>query len=586
MKRQTLMSRLFVGTMLVLCGILGILQYRWIDEASRAERERLRGSLQSSLNRLSLGFNSELTAACVSLLPRHLPPDAELTDEETAAQYRQWKESSQHGQLFRNVALVKVHNDKLSLRLLNHESFEFEPAEWPAAWSGVKEHMEARLAGEPRPLRGPEDGPLIEVPRQFGGRPPGLGGPPRPNSPLPVRRNPSWMIVEVNTEYVRDTMIPELLQRHLGKDSLQNYQVEVLTRGAPHEVIYQTLPTPSGHIGETADAKVSLFEVQYEQLFRGREGRGGFGGQRFRAPSTEFGRWLLSVRHRAGSLDAVVQQARFRNLGVTAAILLLMLATLAALVRYTRRAQKLAELQMNFVTGVSHELRTPLTVIRTAAFNLRGRLSQNPAQVEKYGALIQQESERLTEMVEQILGFARTEAGQVIRAKEPISIEAIIDESLDMSRSAIEHGGCAVEKHIEPDLPPVNGDPIAIRQVLQNLLTNAAKYGSEGGKWIGVTAAKVGNDSAPAVEIRVADRGPGIPATEQASIFDPFFRGQRAVQDQIHGTGLGLNLVKKIVDAHGGRITVKSEPGHGAEFTVWFPAAAHERQDEFANTTR
>jgi len=86
------------------------------------------------------------------------------------------------------------------------------------------------------------------------------------------------------------------------------------------------------------------------------------------------------------------------------------------------------------------------------------------------------------------------------------------------------------------------------------------------------------------VEIRIADRGPGIPADEQEHIFDPFFRGQRAVQDQVHGSGLGLYLVKKIVEAHGGTIQVKSEPMNGAEFTIRIPAAPPEMQDEFAHS--
>jgi signal transduction histidine kinase len=87
-----------------------------------------------------------------------------------------------------------------------------------------------------------------------------------------------------------------------------------------------------------------------------------------------------------------------------------------------------------------------------------------------------------------------------------------------------------------------------------------------------------------AVEIRVADRGPGIPAGEMGHIFDPFYRGKMAVDDQIHGTGLGLSLAKRIVDAHGGSITVKSEPGMGTEFTMRIPAAPAERIDEFAES--
>src|SRR5205823_11721439 len=105
------------------------------------------------------------------------------------------------------------------------------------------------------------------------------------------------------------------------------------------------------------------------------------------------------------------------------------------------------------------------------------------------------------------------------------------------------------------------------------LFGNAVKYGMDGSNWIGISASAVVDGKDPAVEVRVADRGPGIPFDEQDHIFDPFFRGRRAVQDQVHGTGLGLNLVKKIVEAHGGTIRVKSEPMRGTEFVMRIPAA-------------
>jgi signal transduction histidine kinase len=302
----------------------------------------------------------------------------------------------------------------------------------------------------------------------------------------------------------------------------------------------------------------------------------------------------MFVRHRAGSLEAVVAQSRLRNLAVTGGVLLLILATGAALIRYTRRAQQLADLQMDFVTGVSHELRTPLTVIHTAAYNLQGKLANNPAQVERYGALIQRESGRLGELLEQVLQFASASSGRAIREREPLSVAAIIDETLDLSRAVIEDAHCVVEKKVDPGLPPVIGDARALRQVIENLIGNAAKYGAygslpgsahgsahgsangppRGNNWIGIFASKTTGNSPAAVEIRVADRGPGIPADEQEHIFEPFFRGARAVQDQIHGTGLGLSLVKKIVEAHGGSIQVKSEPMKGAEFIVRLPAAS------------
>ena len=113
---------------------------------------------------------------------------------------------------------------------------------------------------------------------------------------------------------------------------------------------------------------------------------------------------------------------------------------------------------------------------------------------------------------------------------------------------------------------------MALKQALQNLLHNAVKYGAGESRWVGVSASGTGSESAPVVEIRVADRGPGIPSDEQAHIFEPFFRGRSALQNQIHGTGLGLNLAKKIIEAHGGSISVKSVVMKGSEFIVRLPA--------------
>ena len=240
---------------------------------------------------------------------------------------------------------------------------------------------------------------------------------------------------------------------------------------------------------------------------------------------------------------------------------------------------------MNFVAGVSHELRTPITVIRTAAFNLRGRLATKPEQVERYGKLIQDESAKLTALVDQVLRFASGRAGHLIQERKPVAVDAMIDTGLRSSRSRLASSDLIVEKRLDPDLPLILADELAMNHVLQNLFDNAVKYGTEGSNWIGVFASAVSGEDGPAVEVRVADHGPGIPLEEQEHIFDPFFRGRRAVRDQIHGTGLGLNLVKKIVEAHGGTIRVESEPMKGTAFIVRIPAASPELQDEFAHST-
>jgi signal transduction histidine kinase len=175
------------------------------------------------------------------------------------------------------------------------------------------------------------------------------------------------------------------------------------------------------------------------------------------------------------------------------------------------------------------------------------------------------------------------QAGRVIQKPEAMSIHAVIDESLKSSGPAIEDARCVVEKSVDAALPVVLGDPTALKHALRNLLANAAKYGAEGGSWIGISATTVDGDGRQEIEIRVSDRGPGIPGEEQGRIFEPFFRGKRALQEQVHGTGLGLSLVKKIVEAHGGSIAVYSQPAKGAEFVIRIPAAPPEYQHELTH---
>ena len=129
-----------------------------------------------------------------------------------------------------------------------------------------------------------------------------------------------------------------------------------------------------------------------------------------------------------------------------------------------------------------------------------------------------------------------------------------------------------VKVSVPTDVPPVHGDAGALRRALTNLLGNAAKYGRDG-QWVGVTVEHRGGRT-PEVAITVADRGVGIDATDLPHIFEAFYRGQYAKERQIHGNGLGLSLVKRIVDAHGGTVTVKSAPGEGAAFTLHLPVAA------------
>jgi signal transduction histidine kinase len=147
----------------------------------------------------------------------------------------------------------------------------------------------------------------------------------------------------------------------------------------------------------------------------------------------------------------------------------------------------------------------------------------------------------------------------------------MLHDVVESSRALIDEAAISVQFAIAEHLPPVLGDEAALRRVFQNLISNAIKYGRSGG-WIGIRAGQVGHE----VQITVADRGIGIQPSEQPRIFEPFYRTADVVTAQIHGAGLGLSLVKRNVEAHGGRIAVASTPGSGSEFTVTLPAAREE----------
>jgi signal transduction histidine kinase len=296
----------------------------------------------------------------------------------------------------------------------------------------------------------------------------------------------------------------------------------------------------------------------------------GTAAARFTAASTT-AHWRLLVKHPSGSLEAAVNAVRRRNLIISSSILSVLGASVALLVLSTRRAQELAQQQMEFVAAVSHELRTPLAVIRSAAENLADGVVKDDEQIRKYGDLVRNEGRRLTEMVEQILEFAGIESGQRAFVLRPVALPPMLRDIVHSSDALVRAAGIEVEYEIDDALPPALGDESALRRVFENLIANAIKYGQSGG-WIGVAATRAGRE----VHVRIADRGIGISSAEQSRIFEPFYRAPDVIAARIQGAGLGLSLVRRIVEAHGGRISVRSDPGKGSEFTVILPAATEE----------
>jgi signal transduction histidine kinase len=330
-----------------------------------------------------------------------------------------------------------------------------------------------------------------------------------------------------------------------------------LPNGAPLSIIVQQ----NGRSGVAATVT--------DQLMTDRLMAGGGAGTTatMRPAAAPAPHWRLLVKHPSGSLEHAVNSVRRRNLAISTGILGILGLSVGFLVVSTRRAQDLARQQLEFVATVSHELRTPLAVIRSAADNLADGVVGDEARVRQYGELVRREGVRLTELVEQILEFAGLQSGQRAVARHPVTVDAVLREAAAGAQSAAEAAGVHIELAIAERLPAVGGDEAALRRVFLNLIGNAVKYGADAG-WVGVRASANGS----VLEVAVTDRGIGIAPAEQAKIFEPFYRTPDVVAAQIQGAGLGLSLVKRIVEAHGGRIAVTSAPGQGSTFTVMLPA--------------
>ncbi len=608
--RSRVPRSLLFGTiaLAVLLLVLATLQYRWLGQISEADEARLRAGARSRAEQLARDFDREVTRAFLWL---HV--DAGSVRSHDWAGYAdrraRWARLTAHAGLVKDVWLVDAAGE--APQRFDPATSSFQPAPWPDSLVSLRErvHDIALAFSSPPHLAAPHASPrpgpsgASRIAKSFH-RPSDLFDDQIPAFVAPIpsfeptapgrvgmsfSRLAGFTIVTFDLDYVRRRFLPALVERHFGADEDSDYAVVVSRRSDPQAVLFRSAPPVPGAASE-GDATATLLGVRLEdaaeedpaafplpspapspRVSGRRVEPHHFGWLRRAGPGEpDAGHWRVVVTYRAGSVDQVVAAARRRNLGIGAGILALLTVSVVLIVVSSQRARRLADRQLEFVAGVSHELRTPVAVICSAGENLADGLVKEPAMVQQYGRVVRDEGRRLVEMVEQVLDFAGSYSGRRAYRFEELGISELVSECLE----AVSRGerGLQVEANVEPGLPPVRADRGALRRAVQNLLQNAVKYGGEGG-WIGVRVACGPPGERTEVWITVQDHGLGIPPSEVPRLFEPFFRGEEAQNRQIRGSGLGLSLVKRIVEAHGGRVGVESAPGRGSAFTIALPAS-------------
>ncbi len=596
-------SSLVVVALAAVLILLAVLQYRGSREVSEATGARMKATLQTNMMRFRLDLHRELGTIGAAFQEDAATPRDRLA--RYAQQYASWRRTAPHPGLVANVFLLQDAATKQARFLrLDPTRQRFEPAPWPAEFARLQERLavsstdllamaarfhppeEDRRRGAAPERRNPPGPPwmmdeqlasLVHAVMLHEGR------------DATVASGLDWLIIELDRANLAERTLPDLTERHFaGPDGLE-YQVAVVSP-EDNRVVYTSDPD-FGTQGENAtDAAFEIFGAPVGRgsvfVVRQQAGQqtvvtGPRRAEGLHLPRIEPLRyagedkdWVLVVKHRKGSLDAVVAGMRRRSLAISFGVLLVLAATMALIIVASQRAHRLAKLQMDFVTNVSHELRTPLAVISSAADNLADGVVDNPDQLTRYGKVIKKQAAQLARLVEQILLFAAIRKDRLNYTMRPLAVDDVVATALNDAAEVIHGAGFQVQQSLEPGLPPVLGDTAAISQCLQNLITNAVKYGGAD-RWIGVRAGR-GEDEGHGTEVHISveDHGDGISSAELQRIFEPFYRSPAATAAQIHGSGLGLALARNIAEALGGHLTAASEPGKGSCFTLHLRTAA------------
>ena len=614
---------LVLSGLVVLLAVLAFLQYRWTNEATAASELRIGAELESLMMKWHGDLYGEFSAICTAM---QVGPDSGARDtwNDYLERYVEWNNAAPHETfptVYRNPDLVQnVYiwdtnlDSKPQLFLLNAGAKKIESVDVPQNLQILLSRLRAHSTSLSTSLRVwqlppyQSHGSLLSSPSlpnphiattdtgwQFDENVPAIVHPifQRDGRSLNSQSPVDWMVIVLDLNTLQKRILPQLATRYFGGLEGLDYKVAVIATAATPRLIYSS--DSEFVAGDIAKSEASLnifappddaahdhYQESKPRSLRSMEWHNFYGPVWF--PVIEYeshpSPWVLAVQHRGESLQEGINRVRQRNLAVSALLLALLALNIALLTMAGIRAQKLNKLQMDFVASVSHELRTPLTAIFSAAENIRDGVVHDKSSLADYGSMVMGQSRHLMDYVDRILLYASIRSGKDRYNIVPLRVSEILAHVRKNMASLIIEESCVIEEAIDPNLPGVLADPLAVSSCLENLITNAIKYSGDERR-IRITATLETSENAKQVAVSIQDRGIGIHSSELKYIFDPFYRTPAATLAQIPGTGLGLSVCKHLAEAMGGQLSVKSEVGVGSTFTLHL-RTADLRQPELA----
>lgn len=364
----------------------------------------------------------------------------------------------------------------------------------------------------------------------------------------------------LNQDVFLDEYLPQAIQKHQRKYLPDDHKDAVVTLRDEKDILWYS--SAGGRVPEH-DLSMAYTRAEKMEPVAADEAKDEV-SMGFRIT---FRRMHLGMFMRHHSETQWKQQFFIFNLSILVLMSLLLIGGIVMALRAASREMKLSRMKADFVSNVSHELRTPLASIRVFGEFLKLGRVKEPSKIQEYGEYIENESRRLTQLINNILDFSRIESGQKTYHFEDADLTEIVDETLKSFDVRLSQKGFTVDLEMpEEPLPLAKVDSAAIAQALVNLLDNAAKYSGDS-REISVRVARKDEF----ITIAITDHGIGIPVQEQEKIFEKFYRVSTGLVHDVKGSGLGLSIVKHIVEAHQGKVTVRSKAGNGTTFSIYLP---------------